>query len=98
MFDLALMAQFALAIPQSAAQFLLQMGEAPDLAPYVIQFPFQYRLHFWANVLLLSKRQQFPDFSEREAQFLSVPDECEVTNLITAKQAIPASASGDGRN
>ncbi len=97
-FDLALMAQLALTVPQSAAEFFLQMGEAPDFGSNILQLPVQHRLHFWAQVLFLAKRQQFLNFSEREAQFLSVPDKCEVTNLITAKQAIPASASGDGRN
>ena len=66
---------------KSTAEFGLQMSEAPYFVSYILELPFQYRLHFWANVLFLAKRQQFPDFSEREAQLLGMPHKREITNL-----------------
>ena len=93
MLDFPFQPQLAIAIAERPRKLRFQMDEAFDLFTHVRQFVLEHGLHFGTSVMLLPQRQQFLNFVQREPQFLGVPHEYEVMNLLSVEQAISARAA-----
>jgi hypothetical protein len=85
--------ELAIAIAKRVGQLLFELGKTPDLLPHVRELAFEHGLYFWTGVMLLSQGQQLPDFSKREPQLLSMPDEFEVADLLSIEEAVPTRAA-----